>query len=692
MIQALMKYRDFLLIAAISPLLFSFFSPAWCAESGNSGVVKIAADTLTMENRSSTYRAAGNVRAFRDGLSLLADSIIYRATENEAIAEGGVVMEKDGDTLRGDRLSLNLETEQGEMTNGNLFFKKNNLHVRSAKVAKVGKSDYRLERGTFTTCDGDSPSWRFTASAIEVSLEEYASGRNAIFYVGNVPLFYTPYILFPVKRERQSGFLMPRIGNSTKKGFSLDLPYYWAISASQDATFDLDVQSKRGIGAGLDYRFMRRRGSEGTLRAYGIHDTEQERFRGDFTGKQREMFSDTVSMISTISLVSDRDFYRDYGETAGEYNRQLLESSVALSKRWQRYGLTGELRYLQDLDAPNNRASLQRLPTVTFTGVGEKLGTTPFFFSLDSAATNFQRTEGVSGQRFDLHPKLALYRQAGIFDLAMYAGYRERLYNAYGADAGRGSHAAGMADAAATVSAQFARIYDAQWGGVRRIRHLLLPEVGYIYGETKSQEQLPFFDYDDRPVGQSMAVWSLASYVTGKLQQADGPPQYRDLLYLKLSQGYQFSGSRRDLLTLVDEGRPLTDLRLESRFTPTSEMSLTMDSRFNTYQARLSTVSLWANFADKAGNLAGVGYQFAREEIEYLEGKLGVALVKPFVFNYTSRYSFDRGNFLESRYALEYKHQCWSVILSYSDRPDNRQFMVNFALAGIGALGPVKAF
>jgi LPS-assembly protein len=404
------------------------------------------------------------------------------------------------------------------------------------------------------------------------------------------------------------------------------------------------------------------------------------------------MFSDTVSLISTIALVSDRDFYRDYGEVAGEYNRQLLESSVALSKRWQHYGLTGELQYVQDLDAPNNRATLQRLPTVTFTGVGEKLGATPFFFFLDSAATNFHRTEGVSGQRFDLHPKLALYRQAGIFDLALHAGYRERFYNAYGADAGSGSHATGMANAAATVSAPLVRIYDAQWGGVQRIRHLLLPEIGYRYGETKNQEQLPFFDYDDRPLGQSMAVWSLASYVTGKLQQADGPPQYRDLLYLKLSQGYQFSGSRRDLLTLVDEGRSLTDLRLESRVTPTSELSLALDSRFNTYQARFSTVSLVTDFADKAGNLAGIGYQYARGDVEYLEGRLGVALVKPFVFNYTSRYSFDRGNFLESRYALEYKRQCWSVILSYSDRPDNRQFMVNFTLAGIGALGPVKAF
>ena len=70
---------------------------------------------------------------------------------------------------------------------------------------------------------------------------------------------------------------------------------------------------------------------------------------------------------------------------------------------------------------------------------------------------------------------------------------------------------------------------------------------------------------------------------------------------------------------------------------------------------------------------------------------MGVALHNPFILNYTGRYSFDRGDFLESTYAIEYKAQCWSLTFSFRDRPDNREFLVGFTLAGVGAL-PVRVF
>jgi LPS-assembly protein len=692
-VSALHLVFVWLIVPAFLTLLFDFHL-ACAAEAVNAGPVKITADTLSHESRSATYQAQGNVRLRYDGITLLADSVMFREAENEAVAIGGVVMEKEGDVLRGDRLTLNLATEQGAIDKGYLFIKKSNFHIRGSQIAKVGKDDYHLERGSFTSCDGDSPSWRFTAENLDVTLEEYATGRHALFYVRNVPLLYTPYIVFPVKRERQSGLLIPRVGSSSKKGFQFDLPYYWAISPSQDATFELDVQSKRGVGAGLDYRYMRQRGSEGSLRGYGIYDTSQSRFRGEVIERHLEAVSASLNLKSDINMASDRDFYSDFAEAAGDYNRQSLDSTVSLTKKWQDYLLAAELRYVEQLqDVPNNRATLQKLPVASFSGIRRKLGVTPFFFSLESQFTNFYRQEGLSGQRFTLHPTVSGYFQpVAALDLAAYAGYSQRLYNAYGADQGSGSHGEGVADAGVSASSRFARVYAAEWGKVRRVRHLLIPAVSYSYIQEQNQERLPFFDFDDRLVGQSMISWSLTSYLTGKVVLGDGTPVYRDLLYLRISQGYELSGSRRDLLTLVDELRPLTDIRLESRFTPTRSLAVNFDGRFNSQHGHFSTANLAADFSDDSGNLAGIGYRFSREQVEYLEGRLGVALVKPFIFNYTSRYSFDRGGFLESRYALEYKQQCWSVILSYSDRPDNRQFMVNFTLAGIGAIGPVKAF
>jgi len=50
---------------------------------------------------------------------------------------------------------------------------------------------------------------------------------------------------------------------------------------------------------------------------------------------------------------------------------------------------------------------------------------------------------------------------------------------------------------------------------------------------------------------------------------------------------------------------------------------------------------------------------------------------------YTTRYSFDRGNILETVYTVEYRHQCWSIAAAIRDRAGNVSFSFSFNLAGL---------
>jgi LPS-assembly protein len=662
-------------------------------EALQTGGVTIKADTIAYDRKTDTYRAVGNVQLGWDGVTLTADRALLSEAGNEAVAEGGVRLVKGGDVLRSERIRVNLLTEQGEVTNGDLFVKKSNFYIRGNKIMKVGENDYHLERGSFTSCDGDPPSWKFTASDLDVTIEDFARGRNALLYIKGIPVFYTPYLIFPVKRERQSGFLFPRIGSSTKKGFNLDIPYYWAISPSQEATFDLDIQSKRGAGTGLEYSYLRPHGSIGNVQGYHIYDANLGKGRTNLVVHQQEWFSPTLAFKSDVDLVTDHAFYRDFAEASGEYNRQVLDSSVSLTKNWQNYSLAGEVRYLDNLEASSNRGTQQKLPTIGFTALRQRLPGIPLYLGLDSSFVDFYHEDGINGQRLDFHPLAAIYYPLPVgLDVSARGGYRQRFYNAYGGTPGNGAYGVGLADAAATVATSFARVFDAHLGTMSRVRHTLVPEAGWAFVQEKSQSNLPSFDFDDRVLGQTMTTWALTNYLTGKFQDGDTPPSYRDLLSLRVSQGYQLSGARRDLLTLVDEGRRLTDLRLEADFTPLNELALFTDSRYNPYRSRLSTVATGFDLKDGRGDTTGLAYRFSREEVEYLEGKVGVSLVKPYVFNYTGRYSFDRGGFLESYYALEYRHQCWSVIFTYRDRSDDRSFIVNVSLGGIGSIGKVKAF
>ncbi len=667
------------------------------------GGVGVNADSISHDEEKDIFQARGNVLVKWGGFTLLSDSVLVKQKENEAFAEGNVILRKDGIEFKSDRMKVNYVTQQGEAANGYLFIKQRNFHVRGDRFIKSGKDDYRLERGTFTTCDGDSPSWKFTATDLDVTVEEYATGRNAVFYAGGMPLFYTPYILFPVKRERQSGFLFPRFGNSTKKGINLDIPYYWAISPSQEITLDLDAQTKRGVGLGFDYRYLRPRESSGQVKGYLIYDIQKEWMRGDLSIKQQEFFSPSLTLTSDLRLALDRDFYRDYGEVNGDYNRQLLDSTMFLTKNWANSSLAVEGRYVVSLDSPSNSETLQKLPAITFTRTRSPIGPTPLYFGLDASFIELYRGNGVRGQRFDLHPTVAYYHtfSPGL-DFSAWGGYRQRFYSDLGADEDErfGSRGDGLFDGGASLSLPLSKVYGTGGSELLAVRHTLIPELKYHVVQQKNQEQLPFFDSDDRVVGQQMLILSLTNFVTGKYADAAGPPNYRDMLYFKLSQGYQMSGPRRptaphptrDPLTLVDDFNLFTDIRLEARYALAKRVTVNVDTRYNPYINRFSTAGTRLDFDDGKGDLVGLGYQYARGTVQYLEGKLALTLVKPFTFKYSGRYSFDRKNFLESDYSLEYKKQCWSVVFAYQDRLANKQFMISFTLAGIGSVGPLKTF
>lgn len=652
--------------------------------------VKITADSIGYDKKDESYKASGSVRIEWNGAVLTSDGATLNR-DSQATATGNVLIVKGDDTIRADSVSLNLDTQLGEITNGKLFIKRSNFHITGAAMQKTGENDYRIKKGFFTTCDGQVPSWKFGASELDVTREEYAVGKNAVFYIKDIPVFYLPYIVYPVATERQSGFLIPTTGS--RNGFYLEIPYYLVISPSQEVTFFTDIQTKKGVGIGADYRYILRSGSQGALKPYLIYDWDRDMVRGSLKGTHQQTISPTMFFRSDLDMTLDRDFYEDYGEESGVYNRQYLESTAYLTKHWERYALTAEVKFTEDLYADSNGATLQKFPTITFTSFKQQVGATPFFVSFDSNFTNFHREHGVKGLRFDLQPTITYYASlGGILDSSAWFGYRERIYNTFGGNSNDNFDEMGLPVAGASLSSTFSRVYDVAWGRVKRIKHTVIPQIDYSYRPEKDQDDLPFFDYNDRLVAQNMVSYSITNYLTGKYLSDDDTSRYADLAYFRISQGYEISDTRRDVLAVVDEKRPFTDIRAEARINLLKRLSFDLDSRFNPYDVRFTTANVGMKASDQGGNSAAFSYRFSRNEVDYLEGMLTLSYLKPFIFHYASRYSLDSSEFLESVYAMEYRQKCWEVRLTYHDRPGHHSFLVSFTLSGIGALGKIKAF
>ncbi|MCL2760749.1 MAG: LPS assembly protein LptD [Desulfuromonadales bacterium] len=677
----------------------------------NNSEVKIEADSITHDQNDNTIRAIGNVRIDWNDAILYADHVSYNQDSGEMKATDNIKLIKGNDWLRGDKAMLNSESVTGKIINGWLFFKESNMHIRGGEIAKTGDKEYRVQNGSFTSCDADVPSWKFSADDISLSLDNYIKGRNVLLYIKNIPVLWLPYFIFPAKTERQSGFLFPTFGNSSLKGVFLNIPYYFALSPSQELTADLDLQSKRGAGIGLDYNYMGRNKGFGRAKGYLIYDTSKSKFRGNIVLQQQTNFTPNLYWRANVDMASDRTFYKDFGDINGDYNRQYTEGTAFLSYKRNTLLFTGLLDYMDNLDAPSNGGTAQKLPSLSIIDSSRRLGSTPLYFSMQSGITNFYRDEGSKGMRLAVAPRLTFQKQImpGISAKA-WGEYNQQLYYATNPPENYNSTNMGVTNAGVSIKGELGRTFDRSLFGNEKLYHQFIPELSYHYSGHYSDGSTPSFDYDDQPLNGQIIQLALRNILTGKHVSKD-TTNYRTLLKFDIIQGYQISGSRRNLLVTVDQGRKFTDTRLNMEVTPLEKLRFTADAWISPYSGSLTNGSFGVTVGNPKENRVRLEYHRAQGSLiqgtinsegtiisqgslNYIEGEINVTRFKPFTFSALGRYSNERHGFLETLYSVEYKHQCWSITFTYRNRPveGDNEFTVTFNLFGLGSPGPMKVF
>lgn len=671
--------------------------------------VHIKADQMRQTASDGIYTADGHVVVTSKDMNLLADHIKYQTETHIMTAIGSVILTKGSTVLKGETLILNLDTGRAEIDPAHLTIPKyslsnKNTHINpntkpaspsesdltltSDKLIRINETEFSSTSSEITSCDMPSPSWKFGAKKLDVDLDGYATGRHVIFYIKDIPVLYLPWMAFPIVTEKRSGVLFPKFGHSKTRGTELNLPIYWVISPSHDATFDLDIMSRRGVGTGLDYRYIRKRGSEGNISAYSIYDQVEDRWRWQVNGEHKEIFSDTANIRMTINTSGDRKFLSDFGEKSGDYNRQSSDTIINAVKTWQNYAATSYLRYNENLYyTSNNQETLQVLPSIAIAAVRQPFFTIPLYFDLDATAENIYSKTAPTGQRLNLFPRITAialsnsYLQASMSTGTHIRGYATELRTA-GSDV-QSTDGDIIPETTFHLSSSLFHIYETNSSSLKKIRHEIIPEVSYSFEPKRIQNSLPFYDYMDRLIQKNFISLSLTSLMNGKFVNGEST-EYKDISRIKLSADYKIDGERRDILTTVEEQTPWSSLMLESETYLSKQLKITFDTRYNLYEKELLTATAGFELDDHTGNSVGTVYQMAQSQVEYLEGHFATKLIKPLNLSYTARYSFDKGSFLESVYAAEYRHKCWSVNLAVHQRPGNQSYTVNFNLAGLG--------
>jgi LPS-assembly protein len=665
--------------------------------------------------------AVGNVEITRGGSRLLADRVELSRETGQAVAQGKAVFYDGPDRLVGERIDYNLKTGTGVVHNASAFSAPF-YRLSAERMDRVGESIYEVRRGVFTTCEGDDPSWSFHFGSGTADLDEVVYGRDASFWLKGVPVLpWVPFFAAALRRERQSGFLFPEYGQSSRKGFFTRVPYFWAIDDSQDLTLTLDTYSRRGFGLQGDYRYILSREQRGELAAFGVNEVFQDHSglpenRGWATLQHDWQITPRLSFKVNANVTSDDNIFRDYGNRLVDRASQFAETNVFVTQQWDTWSLIGNVKWYQDLTtgAP---IELQRVPQIRLFGLRQQVPGVPgLLYETNASFVNFFRYLGPGGIRADFHPRLLRPTPvAGLFTVTPFAGgrltyYDQRLVGQHISRQGGQSVEDTVHDPrvrrqiewGVEAESRISRVYTTDGrGGVAAYQHVIEPRLKIIEIRGFDQKDYPKYDpgagtasgidpgYERRVgIDEQGKANEVTYYLTNSLnaKTVAGPDQQPvrwEVVRFTLSQTYKMDP--------ISE--PFKDAYADLTVKPNQTIGFHADARYNVYglglrEANADIRVVFPRFA------AAVGPRFNEQgDSRYLKAETFVRVLNNVDVRSLSAWDVLKGQAIENRVGVDWRFSCWAIMAEYVNRHvDGHEFRISINLLGLGQTGARSGF
>jgi len=361
-----------------------------------------------------------------------------------AALKGNVVLREKGKVVIGQEADLDLQNDRYSLSD--IIYR----ILIGHSLSGWGKADNAtqppdgitvLKGVTYSTCPPQSRAWEMSADKITLN---QAAGRgtayNAVFYTHHVPVFYMPYINFPIDDRRQSGFLYPQFSFGGTSGFGLGLPFYWNMAPNYDDTITPNYYAKRGFLVNNLFRYLTT-SSTGNINFTVLpNDWEFRKFqqteqfnipagtpglndlpnlspmRTYFSWFDTTKWDDHWSGSLNYARVSDDYFPTDIGGVATVAQNQLLQQGqiTYIADSWQFLGNVQAYQTLHPVDQALVYNQYSMLPQLLFTSYlpQEANRLSPSWLAeavnFSEAPTPGSMTIPPSGKRFNFLPGLSL--------------------------------------------------------------------------------------------------------------------------------------------------------------------------------------------------------------------------------------------------------------------------------------------
>ncbi len=608
----------------------------------------ITSENLEYNKETSTYTAKGNVKLQRADTVIEADEMLYNEQTSETLAAGNVKYLEKEVSMKANRAELNLESKTGTVYDAEIIFKKDNYHISGKIIEKKGEEYYYSPDATFTTCDAPVPAWCFKGKDVDAITKDRLKAKDVSFRIKNVPVLYTPYFQAPILNERKTGLLTPVLGYSNLRGLHVNVPFYWAISENRDATFILDEYTKRGIGEGLEYRYIEPKNIKGELRLYHIRDRELDKDFFEFRALHEQRSTEKIGGFLNINLVNEKDFYREYSPYGNLKFSRFLESTGEITIPFSNSRTYLLSQYWMDLKE-ESKSVLEKLPEAGYVLNPTKIG--HLWISGTTTISNFWRNEGMYGQRFDIYPKI-LHSFGNDIVFSQSFGLRETVYALHRSD----DNSLHRESFEYTIEnhTRFSKKYGS-------FTHIAEPSLSYTL-ISNSENSLPLFDSAELFKKTSLIEFSLLN----RLIDNKG-----ELMAIRASQGFDsYLGDR-----------PFLPLKLQVGIKRPVTMRFDADYDLHTGKLENSNSDLFVKIFETTFS---AGHRYNRQNnITFYSAGIGLHPYKPLYLGGRIWYDAEEKEAKDIVMNIKYISQCWGISMEFIKRPGDFNVVILFELKGL---------
>jgi LPS-assembly protein len=449
----------------------------------------------------------------QDARSVTSDSVNYDDKTGRVSVKGRVDFEDPKLRVRSDtgRYDINGAADF-DQANFQLMDRNGRGFAKDIDVRPDGKLSLTDVR--YTTCPVGNEDWMLQASSINLDTKlQEGVAHNVTMRFKDVPIFYTPYLSFPVGDERKSGLLFPSFGHSGNNGFELQVPYYFNLAPNYDLVLTPGLLSARGVQLGEQFRYLTL-SSHGQIDAIFLpsdskthSDRSYLRFT-DITDFKRGMRFDT-----DIASVSDSRYFEDFAVGSDQTSVTFLERRADLLYYDDAWRVRGELQNFQTIDinvqtvctprqlsqtptltpAACDQRPYSRVPRIQATALWPMPGA-PIELALDSEIVNFVRGVGPTGVRFNVAPEVRWSNRGPGYFFEPAIGYDFTQYDLKNAAAGGPNLSSTPTRALPYARVDAGLVFERDAGSRGQRTQTFEPRMVYSYVPYRNQDGLPIFD------------------------------------------------------------------------------------------------------------------------------------------------------------------------------------------------------